>query len=54
MDYAAILERTETCFDGLPKRDVSLRTQKDYRKTFARMLREPILDPLKPNIARKT
>jgi hypothetical protein len=54
MDYAAILKRTETCFDGLPKRDVRLRTQKDYRKTFARMLREPILDPLKPNIARKT
>lgn len=54
MDYAAILKRTETCVDGLPKREVSRRTQKAYRKTFARMLREPILDPLKPDIARNT
>ena len=54
MDYAAILKRSATCLDGLPKREVSLQTQKDYRKTFARMLREPILDPLKPGIAQKT
>lgn len=54
MDYAAILKRTETCIDGLPKREVSRRTQKAYRKTFARMLRAPILDPLKPDIACNT
>ena len=54
MDYAAILERTTTCIGGLPKREVSVETEKKYRKAFALMLREPILDPLKPDIARET
>ena len=54
MDYAEIQERTAACIGALPKREVCLTTETDYRKTFARMLREPTLDPLSPGIARDT
>jgi len=54
MDYAEIQERTAACIGGLPMREVCLTTETDYRKTFARMLREPTLDPLSPGIARDT
>jgi hypothetical protein len=51
MDYVEIQKRTAACIGGLPKREVRLTTRTDYRKTFARMLREPTLDPLSPGIA---
>jgi hypothetical protein len=54
MDHAAILHRTAELIGRLPDRKVSAGTGKDYRETFARMLREPVLDPLVPGIAKAT
>ena len=54
MDHAAILQRTAELIGRLPDREVSADTGKDYRCTFARMLREPVLDPLVPGIAKAT
>ncbi len=54
MDLAAILQRTAELIGRLPDREVSADTAEDYRCTFARMLREPILDPLVPGIAKAT
>ena len=54
MDNAAILQRTAELIGRLPNREVSADTGKDYRCTFARMLREPVLDPLVPGIAKAT
>src|SRR5664279_992028 len=54
MKILDILNRAQVCLDGLPKRDVIQKSQHDYCKTLARMLREPVLDALKPGIARDT
>jgi hypothetical protein len=54
MDHAVILQRTAELIGRLPDREVSADTAKDYRCTFARMLREPVLDPLVPGIAKAT
>jgi hypothetical protein len=52
MDHAEILGRTAECIDRLPDRKVSVRTEQAYRRTFARMLREPTLDALVPGMAK--
>ena len=52
MDHAAILKKTAECIDRLPDRKVSLGTEQDYRRTFARMLREPTLDAHVPGRAK--
>jgi hypothetical protein len=54
MDHAEILRRTAECIDRLPDRTVSVRTEQAYRRTFARMLREPTLDAFVPGMAKDT
>jgi hypothetical protein len=54
MKILEIINRGQVCCDGLPVRDVSAKSQEDYCNTLARMLREPVLDPLRPGIARDT
>jgi hypothetical protein len=54
MDQAAILQRTAELISRLPDREVSAGTVIDYRRTLARMLREPVVDPLVPGIAKAT
>ncbi|MBR0994531.1 hypothetical protein JQ580_27825 [Bradyrhizobium japonicum] len=54
MDYAALVQRTEELIGRLPDRQVSATTGKRYRRTLANMLREPVLDPLLPGIAKGT
>jgi hypothetical protein len=54
MDYAALVQRTEELISRLPDRQVSATTGKRYRRTLANMLREPVLDPLLPGIAKGT
>jgi len=49
-----VMNRALACCAGLPERDVSVRTTKDYSRTFRRMRREPVLDPLREGIARNT
>ncbi|MDN4986313.1 hypothetical protein QY049_24465 [Bradyrhizobium sp. WYCCWR 13022] len=54
MDRAALLQRTKELIGRLPDRQVNATTEKRYRRTLANMLREPVLDPLLPGIARGT
>jgi hypothetical protein len=54
MKILEIINRAQVCCDGLPVRNVSAKSQEDYCNTFARMLREPVLDPLRTGIARDT
>jgi hypothetical protein len=49
-----VIKRALACCAGIPKREVSERTAKAYRRNFERMLTEPMLDPLKDRIARDT
>lgn len=49
-----ILERAAACLERLPPRIVTPKTLKAYRTSFARMLREPVLDALRPGMARDT
>jgi hypothetical protein len=54
MKILDILNRARACCSRLPERTISEKTLRDYRKTFARMWREPVLDPLRPGDARDT
>jgi hypothetical protein len=54
MDHAEILRRAAECINRLPDRKVSVSTERAYRRTFARMLREPTLDALVPGMAKDT
>ncbi|MDQ2079051.1 hypothetical protein RA307_02575 [Xanthobacteraceae bacterium Astr-EGSB] len=54
MKILEILVRAQTCYGGLPERSVSEQTMLTYRRTFLRMWREPVLDPLRPGDARDT
>jgi hypothetical protein len=54
LKHVEILRRAVDCIDKLPDRKISAESQKAYRQTFARMLREPTLDALLRGIALDT
>lgn len=54
MKILDVINRAQACCDGLPMREVSAKSQDAYCRTLARMLREPVLDPLRSGIARDT
>jgi hypothetical protein len=54
MEHAEVLWRAAECIDRLFDRKVSVETEQAYRRTFARMLREPTLDALVPGMAKDT
>lgn len=54
MKVIDIMNRAQAVCDKLPVRTVSAATRQSYRRAFARMWREPVLDPLLPGIARDT
>jgi hypothetical protein len=51
MKILDILQRAATVIEKLPDRTVGANSDKNYRKTFTRMWREPTLDALVPGIA---
>jgi len=54
MKMLDIVQRASACLEKLPERQISADTEVSYRKTFARMWREPTLDALAPSIALDT
>jgi len=54
MKLLDVVNRALACCAGLPNRDVMAKSAKAYTRTFTRMRHEPVLDPLKDNIARST
>lgn len=54
MKVPEILERAQACIEQLPLRTVGEQTEKSYKRVFARLWRQPTLDPLTPGAARDT
>lgn len=54
MKVLEIVKRAEHWIEQLPLRTVKETTERSYKKAFARMWREPTIDPLSPGAARDT
>jgi hypothetical protein len=54
MPVLEILDRAVACCARVPASEAKSETRQDYRNTFARMWREPALDPLRPGQALNT
>lgn len=54
MNVLDIVNRTMACLQRLPKREVRPKSATTYRRTLERMMREKVLDALRPGDARDT